>query len=102
MEASIYNQDVDRFENKISEGKVYSFFGVRVGSAPSEYKLADQPYECLLTKDTIIKEEDDDHGIPTNSFQFTTFDMTHTFAGKHNLLIGKCFINGTTNFICII
>ena len=93
MEACIQsNLDVDKFEKKIQEGKVYSFIGVRAQYSPADFKLADQRYQCLLTWDTIIVEEEDEDGIPKYCFDFQCLDKLVPFVGRKSVLIGELFI----------
>ncbi|KAF3336559.1 Replication protein A DNA-binding subunit B [Carex littledalei] len=89
LEASMYDGEVDRLQDIVEEGKVYSFTAVDIKNAPTQYKLVDSDIECLLTNETEIEEEDDDNNIPMLSFKLRTFDKLHAFEGNKRLLIGR-------------
>ena len=88
----MYDSEVDRLQDIVEEGKIYSFTAVDIKNAPMQYKLVDSDIECLLTKETEIEEQDDDNNIPMLSFKLRTFDKLHAFEGNKRLLIGK-FMN---------
>ena len=93
MEACIQsNLDADKFEKKIQERKVYSFIGIRAQYSTPDYKLVDQGYQCLLTRETIIVEEENEDGIPKYCFDFQCLDKLVPFVGKKSVLIGELFI----------
>ncbi|KAF3328675.1 Replication protein A DNA-binding subunit B [Carex littledalei] len=83
----MYDGEVDRLQDIVEEGKVYSFTAVDIKNAPTQYKLVDSDIECLLTNETEIEEEDDDNNIPMLSFKLRTFDKLHAFEGNKRLLI---------------
>lgn len=94
----MYDGEVDRLQDIVEEGKIYSFTAVDIKNAPMQYKLVDSDIECLLTKETEVKEEDDDNNIPMLSFKLRTFDKLHAFEGNKRLLIGR-FMGFFTLFI---
>ena len=94
----MYDGEVDRLQDIVEEGKIYSFTAVDIKNAPMQYKLVDSDIECLLTKETEVEEEDDDNNIPMLSFKLRTFDKLHAFEGNKRLLIGR-FMGFFTLFV---
>ncbi|KAF3321802.1 replication protein A1 [Carex littledalei] len=87
LEASMYDGEVDRLQDTIEEGKIYSFTQIDIKGAPTQYKLVDSDIECVFTKETEIEEQDEDNSIPMFSFKLRTFDKVHAFEGNKRLLI---------------
>ncbi|KAF3335377.1 Replication protein A DNA-binding subunit B [Carex littledalei] len=83
----MYDGEVDRLQDTVEEGKIYSFTQIDIKGAPTQYKLVDSDIECVFTKETEIEEQDEDNSIPMFSFKLRTFDKVHAFEGNKRLLI---------------
>lgn len=77
---------MDRIENAFQEGKVYCLSNVQVQKSNADYRIVQNDYQCVLTKDTIVIEEDD-RDMPNPSYKLIAFSDVSGYAKQKKFLI---------------
>ncbi|PON70499.1 Nucleic acid-binding, OB-fold containing protein [Trema orientale] len=70
IQASIYEPDIEKFENKLTVNRSYYVSNAWVRPIPPRYRLVDNEYQWYINKSTLIQpviEEAENISIPTLS-----------------------------------
>lgn len=83
IQGTFFNKVVDQFKDQIHENKVYSFEKGYVKQSNSRYSSIKNELWITFSKDTIIKELEDDNKISADGFWYSTLkDISKMDNGK--------------------
>lgn len=93
---TLFNEEIQRFENMLVERKCYYIKNVRVKKPLRLYDMVPHEYQLQLARDTIVVEIEELYSeIPHNAYNFTSLYIIPTLLNKVDIL--KCMFH--TRFI---
>ena len=92
MQARVDPYDVELFEHRLVEGKVYALSDFHVDVQRDYYMSCSNEWTMYIRRQTVVTEiEGDIDSIPLYSFEFVNFKDLRSRCGDNSLFTGRFF-----------
>ena len=90
MQARVLPDDIELFEEKLVEGKVYALSDFTVDVMREDYMSCSNEWTMYFRRQTVVNEiEGDIDSIPLHSFEFVKFKDLRSRCNDETLLTGR-------------